>query len=185
MAPKLDPSAKTHQQSHLMVESDVGSPPFTEDARREWPAELPQDKHGGHSKAKLCQGMEAPREGDIPVPTFGQVASCWCFKAQSKLSDLEVEENERIAEHNENLVQLIETLGGKHRGRRAILRAVALHQGIPEESIDEMIEGESEYKIRVPPELRSAMKGAGLGHTLMPVNILEIANTNEILINEA
>ena len=91
--------------------------------------------------------------------------------------------DEQASAHNEQVASLINALGESGAGRRAILRAVATRQGIEDEDdIEDLLHGRSKRRLQVPPGLREAMKGVGLGHTLLPVNLFMTKEKDSVLV---
>ena len=71
-------------------------------------------------------------------------------------------------------------------GRRAVLKALAERQGITsDEQLDALDEGRSDVKLRVPISMRHALRESGLGGALAEVDILTVADPQEILATTA
>ena len=98
--------------------------------------------------------------------------SCYAFGSADTASGAGVAAEER----NEQVALIINTLGESSAGRRAVLRAIAQHQGIDDDDDDDEIEdrlhGRSERKLGAPPGLREALGSIGLGQILAPINIM-------------
>ena len=85
-------------------------------------------------------------------------------------------------DHNEQVARLINGLGESGAGRRAILRAIAIRQGIEDEDeIEDILHGRSERKLDAPPGLREALGSIGLGQTLVPINLMMTREKESIL----
>ena len=83
-------------------------------------------------------------------------------------------------------MRLIEALGQVGAGRRAVLKALAERQGITsDEQLDALDEGRSDVKLRVPVSMRQALREIGLGGALAEINILTVADPQEILATTA
>ena len=81
--------------------------------------------------------------------------------------------DESTEDHNRQVAKIMNALGETGVGRRAILRAFALRQGIDdEEEIEDILHGRSDRKVDAPPGLREALGDSGLGPILAPVNVL-------------
>ena len=75
-------------------------------------------------------------------------------------------------EHSEQVAQLINAWGESGAGR-AVLRAIAVRQGVSDEDeIDDILHGRSERKLDAPPGLREALGSIGLGQALVPINLM-------------
>ena len=93
-----------------------------------------------------------------------QRKQCWAFG---------VDNVDPATEHNEQVAKLISALGDSSAGRRAILKAVAERQGIDDPDIvEDMLHNRSDQKIDVPVGLRGALSEIGLGHTMLPINLM-------------
>ena len=88
-----------------------------------------------------------------------------------------------VESQNVQIIKLIAALGNKDSGRRAILKAMALKQGMfSDEDVDALINGSSERRLQVPAYLREVLRDIGLGETLAPMNLFEILAANEPLL---
>ena len=174
------------QSGTTVVESDEGSPPFTEDDRRPRPALHDDQRSGGRGESKLEEEGDDPglheishAEEDRPreerarekIPT-----SSGCSAVGPTV------EHDNSAEHNAQIAQLISALGCSNAGRKAILTAVAERQGVEDpEVIEGMIQGDSAQKIEVPMGLRDAFRSIGLDHVMTPINLFTIGGGGEIM----
>ena len=86
-----------------------------------------------------------------------KTAACWAFGTPDTAHS---GTDEQSSAHNGQVASLINALGERGAGRRAILRAVATRQGIDDEDdIEDLLHGGSERKLKVPPGLREALHG--------------------------
>ena len=73
--------------------------------------------------------------------------------------DYERADDEDAENQNVQIIKLISALGGKDGGRRAILKAMAVKQGISsDQDIDDIMNGSAERRLQVPAYLRNVMK---------------------------
>ena len=109
-----------------------------------------------------------------------KTAACWAFGTTDTAHS---GTDEQASAHNEQVASRIPALWESAAGRRAILRAVAARQGIDDEDdIEDLLHGRSDRKPQVPPGLREALHGVGLGHALMPVNWLLTREKDSVLV---
>ena len=65
------------------------------------------------------------------------------------------------------IIQLIAALGEKDSGHRAILKAMAMKQGMfSDQDVDDLLDGSSDRRIHVPAYLRNVLQDIGLGEAL-------------------
>jgi hypothetical protein len=94
--------------------------------------------------------------------------------------------DEATREHNRQVIKLIDVLGQTGAGKRAVVRAIAVKQGIDsEDELEKMFAGKSEKKLEVPRALREPLRDIGMGGLLAPLNILTASEPQHILVNEA
>ena len=90
-----------------------------------------------------------------------------------------------VMNHNDQVAKMIACLGEASSGRRAVIKAVAERQGIVDpEELEQMYEGQSNAKLRVPQALRGTLQEIGLGDLLSPVNLVTVKETAEVLMND-
>jgi hypothetical protein len=92
-------------------------------------------------------------------------------------------DDEDVESQNVLVIRLIAALGEKDSGRRAILKAMALKQGMfSDQDVDDLLSGSSERRLHVPVYLRDVLRDIGLGETLAPLNLFEIVAADEPLL---
>lgn len=167
--------------------SVVGSPLFTDDDRRGLPALYHQDTQGGNPESK----HEEFEIVDDEFPTYlPDVIDRACANYARSKSDpacdvggRDVCDDKDVEGQNIQIIKLIAALGNKDSGRRAILKAMALKQGMfSDEDVDALINGSSERRLQVPAYLREVLRDIGLGETLAPLNLFEILAADEPLL---
>ena len=64
------------------------------------------------------------------------------------------------------------------------MRAIAGRQGVvDEDELERLYAGKSDIKLRVPMELRTTLHEIGLGEMLAPMNMITLAEPDQILVN--
>ena len=105
----------------------MGSPPFADEDRRDRPTLTEEDTQGGRSESKL-QHKEAA--------TSVSASECWNFGPEPHVED--------VSHVNAQVARLINVLGETGAGRRAVLKAVAMQQGInDEDELEKLYSGTS------------------------------------------
>ena len=84
--------------------------------------------------------------------------------------------------HNVQVMRLITTLGSNGAGRPAIIKAVTA--GHHEDDVERLYSGQSEVKLKAPKYVRQVMIDVGLESALAPVNMLTLAEPEQILISD-
>ena len=83
-----------------------------------------------------------------------------------------------VENQNVQSIKFIAVLGKNGSDRRAILKAMAVKQGIfSDHDVDDFLDGSSERRIQVPVCLRNALRDIGLGEVMAPLNLFEIVET--------
>ena len=81
------------------------------------------------------------------------------------------------------IIKLTAAFGEKDSGRRAILNAVAMKQGmISDQDVDDFFDVSSKRRIQVPGYLQNVLRDIGLGEVMAPLNLFEIAAVDEPLL---
>ena len=89
---------------------------------------------------------------------------------------------ESTEDRNRQVARIISALGETGAGRRAVLRAIALRQGIEnDDEIEAILHGRFDRKIDAPPGLREVLGDIGLGPLLAPANMLMTVEKESIL----
>ena len=78
---------------------------------------------------------------------------------ERSLGGRDVCDDEDVEGQNVQVIRLIAALGEKDSGRRAILKAMALKQGMfSDEDVDDLLNGSSERRLHVPAYLRDVLR---------------------------
>ena len=101
---------------------------------------------------------------------------------ERSLGGRDVCDDEDVEGQNVQVIRLIAALGEKDSGRRAILKAMALKQGMfSDQDVDDLLNGSSERRLHVPAYLRDVLQDIGLGETLA-LSLFEIVVADEPLL---
>ena len=152
---------------------------------------------GEHGDGEQTATLEQQREEAVRCPVSGMLPPhLWRDKEEQRVlvqsvlgGPCSVPDSavDRIAEHDHNaeIAKLIDKLGAFGAGRRAILKAIAEQQGVnDEDELERLIDGSSSVKLKVPLSMRPILQDVGLGKALAPINVLTLAEPEQILLNE-
>ena len=91
-------------------------------------------------------------------------------------------DDEDVENQHAQIIKFIAALGEKHHGSRAILKVMAVKQGISsDQDIDELLDGSADRRIQVPV-LGNVLKDIGPGEVMAPLNMVEILSVDEPLL---
>ena len=94
---------------------------------------------------------------------------------ERSLISRDVCDDEDVENQNVQIVRFIAALGEKGSGRLAILKAMALKQGMfSDQDFDDILDGSSERRLHVPTYLQRVLQDIGLNKTMAPLNLFEI-----------
>lgn len=184
------PEEELHSAVDVVNESDVGSPPVTDEDRRDRHALKHDDIQGGRSESKLDDAvvqnlvdsdggpaLSINDPGAMEGPFKGN-GLCWQFGSGD--ADYVGHDNAAL---NAQVVELTDVLGSSGEGKRAIVAAIAGKEGVHDAAeVERIYNGTSDQKLRVPRSWREALRGIGMEEMLAPINIVIVRDHDSVYV---